>query len=193
MILYRCLPWDETAAESAPGGALWFPRPLQGEGRHDAPDRYGCLYVSEEPAAAVAEWLAPLAGTALAACDLRRTRLPLALAALRLGATATLVDLDEPLVLARVGLRPSRVATTDRRRSQADARALWERDSEAVGVRWWSALDARWAHVTLFDRAEPHLSAESVSTLELTDGVVGEAAAYLGLRIAGRGGSRAST
>ncbi len=184
MILHRCFPWDESAGVSAPGGALWFPRPLQGEGRHDGPDRYGCLYVSEEPAAAVAEWLAPLAGTKLAAVDLRRTRLPLALAVLRLDDGASLVDLDEPLVLASVGLRPSRVATTDRRRSQGDALALWERHGEVVGLRWWSALDARWANVTLFDRARRHLSLGAVAPLALADDAVGEAAARLGLHIA---------
>jgi hypothetical protein len=183
VILHRCFPWDESAAAAAPGGALWFPRPLQGEGRHDAPERYGCLYVSEEPVAAVAEWLAPLAGTALAGADLRRSRLPLALAALRLEESASLIDLDEPLVLAAAGLRPSLVATGDRARSQADAEALWERHAPAAGLRWWSALDARWANVTLFDRARGLLSLERLAPLSLSDTAVGEAAVRLGLRV----------
>ena len=68
----------------ARGGALWFPRMLQGNGRHDAPQRYGCLYVSEEPLSTVVEQLAPFVGTKLAAPDLVRGGLPLALAALEL-------------------------------------------------------------------------------------------------------------
>ena len=40
MILWRVLPWDPSARPAAPGGALWFPRPFQSTGRHDAPARY---------------------------------------------------------------------------------------------------------------------------------------------------------
>ena len=43
MILHRCLAWNERAAPDAADGALWFPRPYQGEGRHDNPAAYGCL------------------------------------------------------------------------------------------------------------------------------------------------------
>src|SRR5271157_3320615 len=45
VILWRLLPWIADAPTNAPGGALWFPRELQGHGRHDNPVRYGCLYV----------------------------------------------------------------------------------------------------------------------------------------------------
>jgi RES domain len=184
MILYRCFAWDRDVEASAPGGALWFPRPLQGEGRHDDPGRYGCLYVSEEPVSAVAEQLAPLAGTRLEAADLLRAGLPLALAALRLPEVARILDLDEPQVLAEEALRPSLVATRDRERSQADAALLHERHPNAGGLRWWSALDPAWTNVTLFDRVGEELAVEEVATLALADDVVGEAASFLGLAVA---------
>ena len=180
MILFRCFAWDRNAAPSARGGALWFPRPLQGEGRHDGPERYGCLYLSEEPVAAVAEQLAPLAGARLEEVDLVRAGLPLALAALTLAEDARVIDLDEPLVLVGEGLRPSRVATLDRGRSQADAALLHERHPDAAGLRWWSALEPRWANVTLFDRAAPALGIDNVQELALTDDIVEEAAGFWG-------------
>lgn len=183
MILFRCFAWDRSVEASARGGALWFPRPLQGQGRHDGPERYGCLYVSEDPVSAVVEQLAPLAGTRLEERDLVRTGLPLALAALSLPADARLVDLDEPLVLAGEALRPSLVATLDRARSQADAALLHERHPDTAGLRWWSALEPRWANVTLFDRAAPELGVDDVRALAPGDDVVGEAAEFLRLAV----------
>lgn len=181
MILFRCFAWNRAVEARARGGALWFPRALQGDGRHDAPGRYGCLYVSEEPLAAVVEELARLAGTRLGPTDLVREGLPLSLAALRLSEGARLVDLDEPLALAEEGLRPSRVATCDREATQADAAALYERHPGAAGLRWWSLHESAWTHVTLFDRAAGQLDVEDVRQLELEDDVVGEAARFLGL------------
>ncbi len=184
MILYRCFPWEKTAAPEAPGGPLWFPRPLQGAGRHDAPGRYGCLYLSEEPISVVVEQLAPFVGTGLAAPDLLRGGLPLALAALELADEARLVDLDEPFVLAAARLRPSLVATRERERSQADAAALHEMYPEAVGLRWWSTYEPRWANVTLYDRARKRLAVLEVAGIGIRDELVEEAATFLGLRVA---------
>ncbi|HEU5404552.1 MAG TPA: RES domain-containing protein, partial [Gaiellaceae bacterium] len=114
MILYRCLAWSERAAPDSPDGPLWFPRPYQGEGRHDNPAAYGCLYLSEQPLSCVVEQLARFRGQRLTAALLRRRGLPLALAELELSAGAELVDLDEPVVLRRERLRPSGVATRER-------------------------------------------------------------------------------
>jgi hypothetical protein len=182
VILHRCFPWNPLVEAAAPGGALWFPRALQGEGRHDAPERFGCLYASEEPLSAVVEELARFGGTALAAADLRRSGLPLALARLRLADSAVLLDLDSPQVLAAAGLRPSLVATGERELTQAVAEGLHERLEEVAGLRWWSALESRWSNVTLYDRARDLLTVESVRALGLEDELVQQAAGYLGLR-----------
>jgi hypothetical protein len=154
---------------------------LQGDGRHDNPTLYGCLYASVEPVSAVAEQLDRLAGTSLEAADLVRRGFPLALTAIELSDEARLVDLDDPAVLAGEGLRPSRVATHERSLTQAGAADLFTSHAEAVGIRWWSTLEALWANVTLFDRAEESLAVEDVHPLGLGDDVVVEAADFLGL------------
>jgi hypothetical protein len=184
LTLYRCFPWEEGVAPAARGGAVWFPRLLQGVGRHDNSDLYGCLYVTEAPVSAVVERLQGLRGSRLEPGDLRRRGLPLALTTLRLGEEAELVDLDEPLVLHAEELTPSLVATHERTRTQADAATLFERHPDAVGLRWWSTFEAQWANVTLFDRARAVLAVEDVRPLELGDDVVQEAARFLGLAAA---------
>jgi len=185
VILFRCFPWDGSVDAESRGGALWFPRMLQGDGRHDAPQHYGCLYVSEEPLSTVVEQLAPLVGTKIAAPDLVRGGLPLALAALELPNGVRLLNLDEPLVLAAEKLRPSLVATHERPRTQADASTLYARHEDAVGLRWWSTFESQWANVTLFDRAlRAPLRLEDIRTIRLEDEVLGEAARFLGLGVA---------
>lgn len=185
MRLYRCFPWEEAVDPSARGGALWFPRMLQGAGRHDNPELYGCIYATGAPVSAVVERLQGFRHAALEPADLRSRRAPLALASIALDHAASVVDLDEPRVLAEEDLRPSLVATGERARTQADAADLYERHPQAAGLRWWSTFESQWTNVTLFDRAAPSLAVEDVRVLTLDDEVVGEAARFLGLPLAG--------
>jgi hypothetical protein len=184
VILYRSLAWNQRAAPDAPDGALWFPRPYQGEGRHDNPEVYGCLYLSEAPLSCIVEQLARFRGQRLVPSLLQRRGLPLALAELELRDGAELVDLDEPAVLRRERLRPSRVATRERDVTQPQARVLYEAHRRAVGLRWWSTFESLWANVTLFDRAASALKLASVRTLDLADEELLSAADVLGLRLA---------
>lgn len=182
MRLWRVLPWDPSARSAAPGHALWIPRAFQGTARHDAPDRYGCLYLAEDAVSAVAEALAPFRGTG----DLRpellvRSNRQLALAELELDSGGVLVDLDNPGVLAARALRPSTVATGRRSVTQAYAVEQFERRPHAAGLRWWSTLEASWINVTLFDRALDALGVKSVHALGADDETVTAAAAFLGL------------
>jgi hypothetical protein len=183
VILWRVLPWDSSAAPAAPGGALWFPRGFQGAGRHDNPDRYGCLYVSSDPASAVAEALAPFRGSGdLADAMLERGGRRLALAALELADDADLIDLDDPRVLRRERLRPSMVATRDRAVTQGQAARLFDTYEAAAGLRWWSTLEASWINVTLFDRAATRLRSDApAERLTPAHPVVAQAAELLGL------------
>jgi hypothetical protein len=182
VILYRCFAWDERAADNGPDGPLWFPRVYQGEGRHDNPDRYGCLYLSISPLSTVVEQLARFRGQRLLPSLLRRRGLPLALANLEIDDDVEFVDLDDPVVLRRERLRPSHVATRDRRVTQAHAMALHDRRQQAAGLRWWSTYEAAWINITLFDRAAPQLRLRSVQALSLADAAVVEAADFFGLR-----------
>jgi hypothetical protein len=182
LILWRVVPWDPSASLGGRGHALWVPREYQGSGRHDAPDRYGCVYLAEAAVSAVAEMLAPFRGTGDLHPDLLvRSGRRLALAELELADHAELVDLDEPAVLVNESLRPSVVATGQRSVTQAYAVAQFERHSEAAGLRWWSTLEASWIQITLFDRAIGELRVHSVQALSVDAATVTAAATYLGL------------
>ena len=182
MFFHRCFAWDDRAGEGDPDSPLWFPRIYQGEGRHDNPEAYGCLYLSLSALSTVVEQLARFRGQRLLPSLLRRRDLPLALAELELDDAAELVDLDDPIVLRRERLRPSLVATRDRRITQAQALALFDRHPAAAGLRWWSTYEAVWINVTLFDRAASRVRVSSVRTLTITDPLVGDAADFFGLR-----------
>jgi hypothetical protein len=182
VILHRCFAWDERAGDRGTDGPLWCPRIYQGEGRHDNPERYGCMYLSESPLSTVVEQLARFRGQRLLPSLLRRRGLPLALAALELPDAAELVDLDDPVVLRRERLRPSLVATRARHTTQPQALALYERHRRAAGVRWWSTYEAMWMNVTVFDRVIAQLRVQSVRALNMEDSTVVEAADFFGLR-----------
>ena len=183
MILYRCFAWNQTALDASPDGPLWFPRMFQGEGRHDNPEAYGCLYLADRPVSCIAEQLAAFRGQRLMPSILRRRNLPLALAEIELSDESTLIDLDDPAVLRRERLRPSRVATRDRSVTRPQALALSRRYPDAAGLRWWSMWEAMWANVTLFDRAASALRLRAVRKLSLEDPQVLAAADVFGLRV----------
>jgi hypothetical protein len=182
VILHRCFAWRPGAGHDQPDGARWVPRVYQGDGRHDNPDVYGCLYLADAPVSAVVEQLARFRTQRMSDSLLRRRGLPLALASLELADHADIVDLDDPRVLVREELRPSTVATRRREVTQPQARALHAARPGAVGLRWWSTFEAGWSNYTLFDRALPALSVVDVRELTLADDAVTAAADFLGLR-----------
>ena len=182
MILHRCFAWNARAEPTEPDGALWFPRPFQGEGRHDNPEVYGCLYVTGAEVSAVVEQLARFRTQRLVPAFLRRRGLPLALAAIELPERAEVVDLDEPRTLVRERLRPSEVATRHRDVTQPQALALHRAHARAAALRWWSSFEALWPNYTLFDRALRSLRLREVRELTLEDAAVVAAAEFFGLR-----------
>jgi hypothetical protein len=180
LILYRCFAWNERARPDQPDSPLWFPRVFQGDGRHDNPDVYGCLYLTDQEASGVVEQLARFRSQRLIPQMLVRRGLPLALTAIELPDDAELVDLDDPAVLRRRRLRPSVVATRDRSITQPQALAVY-RETAAAGLRWWSIIESLWANYTLFDRVVSRLVLQDARTLTIDDPAVVEAADYLGL------------
>jgi hypothetical protein len=184
VILHRCFAWNQRARPHAPDGPLWFPRIYQGEGRHDNPGLYGCLYLADREVSAIVEQLARFRGGPLRTELLVRRGLPLALAAIELPDSARLIDLDDPAVLASHELRPSAVATRRREVTQPQALALYRRRPSAAGLRWWSVFEALWANVTVFDRAANRLRTAAVRRVEPDEPVVLEAADLLGLDVA---------
>jgi hypothetical protein len=183
LILYRCFAWSARARAGEQDGPLWFPREFQGEGRHDNPDAYGCLYLADREISCVVEQLARFRGQRLVPGMLRRRDLPLAIAELELDDAADVIDLDEPRVLVRERLRPSNVATRRREVTQPQALALHRKHADAAALRWWSSYEAQWANYTIFDRAAPRLSLRAIRELAMDDAAVIEAADFFGLRI----------
>jgi hypothetical protein len=182
VILHRCFAWRQRGPAAEPDGPLWFPRLFQGDGRHDNPDVYGCLYVSENETSSVAEQLGRFRGQRLVPSMLLRRGLPLAVAALELADDARIIDLDEPRVLTANRLRPSVVATRTREITQPQARELYERHPEAAALRWWSTYESLWANVTLFDRGAAALRVVDVRMLTTADETVVTAAELLGIQ-----------
>jgi hypothetical protein len=166
-----------------PDGALWFPRQFQGDGRHDNPDVYGCLYLADREVSCVVEQLARFRTQRLQPALLRRRGLPLALAAIKLDDGEEVIDLDEPRTLARERLHPSEVATRHRDVTQPQALALHTGHAGAAALRWWSTFESLWSNYTVFDRATRTLALQDVRALDLDDPAVREAADVLGLRI----------
>ena len=185
MTLYRCFAWNERARPREADGALWVPRSFQGEGRHDNPDVYGCLYLADRPLSCVVEQLARFRGQRLTPALLRRRGLPLGLAELDLDDEAELIDLDDAAVLMREALRPSVVATRQRDTTQPQARRLFDRHPRAAGLRWWSTFESIWVNVTLFDRAVKQLRLRSVRALTVEDPAVVEVAQFFAWRVVG--------
>ncbi|HEY0277487.1 MAG TPA: RES family NAD+ phosphorylase [Solirubrobacterales bacterium] len=183
MRLWRAVPLDSAAEDDERGGSLWFPREQQGLGRHDNPDRYGCIYGAEDPISAIVEALARFRGSGrLTAPMLARSGRPLALAEIELPEDAPTIDLDDPVLLAEWELRPSLIATHHRELTQDIAEDLYLEHDDVVGLRWWSTYEATWRNWTLFgDRAGPLLRLVEVNEMRLDDPDIREAAAMLGL------------
>jgi hypothetical protein len=179
--LFRCFRWRRDARASERGGALWFPREVQGDGRHDAPNLYGCLYVSEVAVSAVVEQLARLRGTSIDQADFRIGEDRISLATIELEAGTSLIDLDDPGTLVREHQRPSGIATRARATTQALATKLYEAHLGAAGIRWWSTFEASWINVTLWDRAIRRLEISRVEPLGVEHATVVDAAHFLEL------------
>jgi hypothetical protein len=152
---------------------------LQGVGRHDNPERYGCLYVTAERVSAIVERLARFVNARFEPTMLTRDGLPIALATIALPEDVELIDLDDPEVLVREHLRPSAIATGDRARTQRDALALFEAHPDTAGLQWWSTYEASWPNLTLFDRVASRLRLRGVEVLTPATDAVIEAREFL--------------
>lgn len=156
-MLYRWFPWAPGAGPHDPGGPLYVPRFDQGGGRHDNPDVYGAFYVSRVPASPIAELLRDYSSRAAPPQPLFREGAPIRLATIDDSTIEELVDLDDPRSLVERELRPSGIATRARDRTQRLALTIYR---EGIpGFEWWSAIEASWINVTLFeDRTEGRLT-----------------------------------
>jgi hypothetical protein len=156
VILQRCFAWSRRARPDEQDGPLWVPRAFQGDGRHDNPDLYGCLYHRPGDLRGRRQSLASgRSASRRPAPTLSRPRL----AALELDGAAE-TDLDDPIVPPGERLRLSTVATR-RREVQPQACGL-HAARPRCGPRWWSTFEASWVNYGL--RSAPALSVVDVGS-----------------------------
>jgi hypothetical protein len=185
--LFRVFSWNRYSSGSEPGGPAFVPRQLQGSGRHDNPSLYGAFYCSVEPISCIAEALQPFRGQWITQGDLARQEgRTLALASFELPDRIALIDLDSPKELATRQLRPSGIATSDRRRTQTLAAQIFQ--EKVAGFFWWSTLESLWMNCTLFhERVVRNLSvAVPPQPLRLDDSALIAAANQIGVLLGSR-------
>ena len=185
-MLYRVFPHH---AGTRPD-PLAVPRHLQGAGRHDNPEHYTCLYLGREPVSVVAERIQGFRGKQLTEAVFNRPDgRTETLASIDDSAWPGLVDLDDPAVLAAASIRPSQVATRERRITQAMALRFFEAGD--VGLSWWSTLESAWTNVSAFaERVAGEARLVDVEPLSIDHPVVREAADFLLIDIASPSGRR---
>lgn len=184
-MLYRVFRAIPGAAPAERGGPLYVPRDRQGAGRHDEPGRYGAWYAARTPDAAIAEVIQAFRGRDLVDADLALVGgAHQSLAIVDDAALGELLDLDDPAQLTDRGWRPSRVASRDR--SVTQPMAVRAYTDGALGLSWWSTLDAAWTNVTLFAErtlAAGGLTVVATERLSTRHPAVQSAAAHLGIPI----------
>jgi hypothetical protein len=181
LTLYRVFPWNAAAASGEPFSPEFIPL-QQGSGRFDLPNA-PVLYLGESPEHPVAEVLQGFRGRTFRTKMLRRFDHPLALVEIGVpdDVAERLVNLDDPAQLVRLSLRPSDVASDDRRRTMAIASAIYE--TGATGLRWWSRLSGDWYAVVLFLARTPvtHLTHGAPELLTPAHPAVQLACRHLGI------------
>jgi hypothetical protein len=79
---------------------------------------------------------------------------------------APICNLDDPVPLQTLGLRPSDIVSRDYTRRRAWAQRIYERGGW-FGVTWWSYYDSQWASFGLWNFGQ--LKLEEVNLLRLDD------------------------
>ena len=185
--LWRVFPWDPAAPDGERYTATYVPSG-EGKGRFDLPRMPGAvIYCSESPEHAVGEMIQHYRGQVVDDADLRMAGHALALVDVRLAAEVRnrVLDLCDPEMLVRLGVRPDETASTDRKTTQAITSRV--HGAGYAGLRWWSALTGDWHTVVLFrDRLNPAPAYGTPQPLTIDHRAVAEAARTLGIRLRAR-------
>lgn len=161
MRLYRVFPYDSSALQNEPGGALFSP--AGGHGRFDNPALYRAFYASLDPRGALMERFGESdvwdANTFIQPIGERARIVPLALATY--DAPITLADLglvDELRLLAV--LRVTEVVSRNRSQTQSlAARAVRIHRTIHAGVCWWSYYAPELLNAMLWETGDVTLAA----------------------------------
>jgi hypothetical protein len=93
---------------------------------------------------------------------------------------APICNLDDPVVLHTLGLRPSDIVSRDYTRGRARAQRIYEQRGW-FGVRWWSYYNSQWASFGLWNFGQ--LKLEEVNLLRLDDPAFLDASRTIARRI----------
>lgn len=160
MRLYRIahvdLAWETTKPSPTDNGhPLYVHRPGQGSGRFDYPEHYLALYLARQPAAAIGEVLQHMASWPQSEIARRRTIGTEAYhrCLVSLDVDGTVLDLDDPAPLDRLGWRPSDVVNKDRAKTrQLPLKQWFHRDAtDIAGLQWWSSCLPAWTVAMCWD------------------------------------------
>lgn len=184
--LWRVFPWNIDAIAGDAFSPQLIP-PGQGSGRFDLGGDLTVLYFAESPVHAIAEKIQRYRGQELTLSELREFGHPLSLveAIPNVEKGAHILDLNNPVELARYKIRPDILMSRDRTRTQTVTREIHRLSSP--GLRCWSALTGDWHSTVLFvDRLGSLGTIEYRTPVPLTldSPAVAEAAAALSIRIA---------
>jgi hypothetical protein len=78
---------------------------------------------------------------------------------------AAICNLDDPLQLSKLGLRPSDVVSRDYVRARAWALRIFQ-EKRWIGARWWSYYEPQWSSIGLWDIRQLVLTEIQVLHLE---------------------------
>jgi hypothetical protein len=183
--LWRVFPWDPRAVDGAPFSPSHLP-PQSGQGRFDLDlgENPSTWYFAETPDHAVAERIQDLRNRTLFEEALFEHGHRLALVAVEAPRDPAPADLCDPVVLAKLGIAPDRLAYRDRDVTRSIATRL-HAGGAASGLRWWSAFFGEWHTIALFsDRLRKgELVFGEPETLRLDTPAVVAAASALGIGI----------
>ncbi len=185
MLIYRVFSWNsKIKKETADGGALYIPRDKQGEGRHDIPEYAGVMYCSGEVISAISETIQDFRGKTITNRDFELANEKIkALAALELADDAKIIDLRNAKNLMKYKINPVEVATHERETTKKVSERMYQ--EEAGGFIWWSAIESKWANLTLFgDRIKNKLKVKGpIKPLNTAMPEVVTAAGYLNINL----------
>ncbi len=159
--LYR-VTWVEDGWQafdsSQPFHPLYIPLDRQGQGRFDNPHLYAALYASTSAQGAIGETFGNLSRWPATEVEREKCGQPRCLVRYDLPDGEVVRDLDDPLVLTELGIRPSDVVRRNRDHTQEVANAVWQTHAttKVRGFSWWSYWRPEWTMVVLWSDGLGH-------------------------------------
>jgi len=183
--LWRAFPWDP-ASGSGERFSPQYVNPIQVDGRFDLGCKPCVLYAAGTREQALAEKLQRYRGRRIGSEHLKEWGRAIAVVDIVLPDELVrgLTDLGDPATLLRLGVRPDRLMSWERKATQAIARLVHE--AGAPGLQCWSSLRGDWTSTILFLNRVPvaQMRFGAPEIVHLTSALLDRVAVTLGLDVA---------